>query len=246
MEDNHLKDKDKTEQDKGDVLIEEVDLEEYAKKGERPPLARGYLLKLDKTKYAVHEHALSGAEILALGGKTPEKFKLYQHQRGHQPKLIGPHERVDFREHGIERFTTMAKDTTEGKGTVLDLRREFKLPLADAVALPWETVKSGQSLWLLIHEWKLPVGYNVATVSVGLLVPSEYADVQIDMVYFKPALSRVDGKAINALSSADICGESWQRWSRHRTAENPWRPGVDDVASHLTLVDEWLRREFGA
>ena len=58
-------------------------------------------------------------------------------------------------------------------------------------------------------------------------------------------LSRIDGKGINNLSQVVIAGEAWQQWSRHRTGQNPWRPGVDDIASHLGLVDDWLRREFG-
>jgi hypothetical protein len=64
------------------------------------------------------------------------------------------------------------------------------------------------------------------------------------MVYFRQHLARTDGKTINALSSGSIVGEPWQRWSRHRTSRNPWRIGIDDVASHLSLVDDWLGREF--
>ena len=93
-------------------------------------------------------------------------------------------------------------------------------------------------------DWIIPTGYNHSRVSLALLIPSNYSDSQIDMVYFLPALQRNDGKAIANLSNQNIRGEVWQRWSRHRTATNPWRPGVDDVASHLGLVDDWLRREF--
>jgi Prokaryotic E2 family E len=128
-------------------------------------------------------------------------------------------------------------------------RRDFKLPSSDVeylngLGLSWETVLDGKSRWLLIHNWQLPAGYNHATTSVALLIPDNYSDSQIDMVYFKPHLARTDTKGINALSTETISGEVWQRWSRHRTVQNPWRPGSDDIASHLGLVDEWLRREF--
>jgi hypothetical protein len=63
------------------------------------------------------------------------------------------------------------------------------------------------------------------------------------MVWFEPALVLTSGRAIGALSSHTIDGTTWQRWSRHRTAQNPWRPGVDDVSTHLGLVDDWLSRE---
>ena len=84
----------------------------------------------------------------------------------------------------------------------------------------------------------------MCSVTVALLIPPQYADTQIDMVYVAPALARSDGRPIAAVSPQAIQGHTFQRWSRHRTGANPWRPGVDDVASHLTLVDEWLRREF--
>jgi hypothetical protein len=95
-----------------------------------------------------------------------------------------------------------------------------------------------------VRKWSVPDGYNVSHVDLALLIPANYADSQIDMVYFNPHLARRDGRSINALSTQVIAGELWQRWSRHRTPQHPWRPGVDDVASHLGLVDEWLRREF--
>jgi hypothetical protein len=131
----------------------------------------------------------------------------------------------------------------------MTLKREFRLPEADeeyltGLGLQWETLEHNGNLWLLIHGWAVPAGYNYSRVSLALLIPANYSDGQIDMVYFKEHLARTDGRAVGALASQDICGVQWQRWSRHRTNANPWRPGVDDVASHLSLVDEWLRREF--
>ena len=65
------------------------------------------------------------------------------------------------------------------------------------------------------------------------------------MVFFFPALARKDNQSIGAIQSAQaLDGKSFQRWSRHRTATAPWRPGEDDVSSHLVLVDDWLEREF--
>ncbi len=205
---------------------------------------------MDKQRVVSEKCHLTGAEILALVHKTPESHKLYQHRKGNQPSLVGPDEVVDLTKHGVERFTTMPKDTTEGRESgALTVRRDFQPPEADTdylcgLGLDWETATENETLWLIIHGWKLPDGYNDRQVSLALLVPPNYPDSQIDMVYFCPALSRVDGKPIGALNSQTILGETWQRWSRHRTSANPWRPGEDDIASHLSLVDEWLRREF--
>jgi hypothetical protein len=231
-------------------VIEIVELEEHAKRhGTHAPHAKHYAFRVDKTRVVVDTPTITGTQILAKVGKTPQLFKLYQHKRGHQPILIGPDQVVDLREPGVERFTTMPKDTTEGLEAPC-LRMDFRLPAIDeeylnGLGLSWETIRDGQNQWLIIHAWKLPNGYNIAIVDLALMIPSNYSDSQIDMVFFKPALARSDGRSINNLSQIVIAGLTWQQWSRHRTAQNPWRPGIDDVASHLGLVDEWLRREFG-
>jgi len=126
------------------------------------------------------------------------------------------------------------------------MRRNFDLPEKDrehldALGLPWETiVDRGQ--WLLIHDVCLPIGFTPLKAIEALLIPPNYDDAQIDMVYFFPALARADGKPINALTSHALDGKSFQRWSRHR--EEPWRKGIDDVGTHLVLINEWLLREF--
>ena len=146
--------------------IEEVDIEECLKRGERVPFARRYIIRVDKQREVSHKAHITGTEILALVHKTAEKFKLYQHKRGHQPALVGPHEVIDLAKHGVERFTTMAKDTTEGlEGGAQTVRRQFKLPASDTIylerlELTWETVKENDTLWLMLDGWALPPGYH--------------------------------------------------------------------------------------
>lgn len=112
------------------IVIEIVELEEHAKHhGTHAPHAKHYAFRVDKERIVVDVANIDGKEILAKVGKTPEKFKLYQHKRGHQPILIPPDYVVDLREPGVERFTTMPKDTTEGR-EALCLRQDFRL--ADA------------------------------------------------------------------------------------------------------------------
>ncbi len=232
------------------VIIEIVELEEHARHHhDKPaPHAKHYAFRVDKERIVVDTATINGTHILAKVGKTPEKYKLYQHKHGHQPIPIGPNQVVDLREPGVERFTTMPKDTTEGL-EALCLRQGFRLPESDETylntrGLAWETVLDVKSRWLIIHDWKIPGGYNHEKASLALLIPDSYSDTHIDMVYFSVHLARTDGRAINNLSTITICGTEWQQWSRHRTSANPWRAGIDDVASHLALVDEWLRREF--
>lgn len=129
------------------------------------------------------------------------------------------------------------------------MRREFDLPERDVIYLnatgfPWETTGSQGLGHVLIHEFPTPSGYAVSQVTIALKIGAGYDDTQIDMAYFSPALSRKDGKAIGALSTEAIDGKTFQRWSRHRTSANPWRPGEDYIGTHIALVEEWLTREF--
>jgi hypothetical protein len=130
------------------------------------------------------------------------------------------------------------------------MRRQFELPsfdtqYLDSTGLEWETVVEGNGRWLLLHDRPVPDGYNVERAMVALQIPPSYPEAQIDMVYFFPALSRKDGKTIGRSDSTQpLDGRSFQRWSRHRSGDAPWRPGEDDVSSHLVLVDDWLEREF--
>lgn len=128
------------------------------------------------------------------------------------------------------------------------MRRQFQLPEPDeeflnSLGRPWETIVDG-GRWLIMQVWPVPPGYNHAAVDAAVLIEQGYPDSQLDMVYFYPHLARVDGRAIKALTGHNIDGKQWQRWSRHRTTENPWRSGVDDLSGHMLLVDDWLAREF--
>lgn len=129
-------------------------------------------------------------------------------------------------------------------------RREFDLPGVDVEFLDihhpnWETIRNAGVNWLLIDQFTVPAGYAVNSTLVALRIESGYPDTQIDMAYFSPPLRRQDGKVIPATESTEaIDGKTFQRWSRHRTAQNPWRPGLDDVSTHIAQVQHWLQREF--
>jgi hypothetical protein len=130
------------------------------------------------------------------------------------------------------------------------MRRQFQLGSDDVeyletTGLEWETIVEGKSQWLLLHDFRVTPGYDQDRVSAGIQITPGYPDAQLDMVFFNPALSRIDGKPIGATShTVNLDGKAWQRWSRHRTGDHPWRPGVDCLATHLALVHDWLEREF--
>jgi hypothetical protein len=128
------------------------------------------------------------------------------------------------------------------------MRREFDLPEGDREHLeargrPWHSLgKSGQR-WLVIDGFAVPSGYKCLETTIALLIEPSYPDTQIDMAYFHPALELECGRSIGGLSTQEIDGRTFQRWSRHRTETNRWRPEVDCVATHLLQVEEWLRKE---
>ncbi len=129
------------------------------------------------------------------------------------------------------------------------MRREFQLLKEDAqfledYGLPWEAVIDG-SQWVIIHDFPTHESYNELQVTAAIRLETGYPMTQLDMVYFSPAITRVDGQPIGATQcSQQIDGKPYQRWSRHRTAQNPWIPGEDNLSSHIILVEEWLAREF--
>lgn len=129
------------------------------------------------------------------------------------------------------------------------MRQQFQLPQEDitflnSLELKWEAVNDRNMQWVIIYDFPVPKGYNTNVVTVAIKIETGYPRTPLDMAYFFPALSRADNKVINAISGQPIDGKQFQRWSRHRTPQNPWRAGVDDLSTHLGLVSFWFEQEF--
>lgn len=129
------------------------------------------------------------------------------------------------------------------------MRRQFSLPESDvayldSTGMKWEAVVEQGVRRAVIYAFPLPAGYDQTHADLNFRIDGAYPDTQIDMVYFFPALKRSDNISIRALAFDNFDGKTWQRWSRHRTPQNPWIAGVDDISSQLLLVEHWLEREF--
>lgn len=223
-----------------------IDLEAFAAAGKPVPPGHQYRIRIDKETLVVDVDHLIGREILALVGKTPEKFLLRQRVQG-AVVPVGAEVTVSLLAPGVERFMTIPNEVTEGDG--VPPRRQFCLLKTDeaflnSLGLRWEAVKVGDLQIVIIYSWRLPTGYNLASADVQVRFSSGYPDTQLDMAYFAPALARADRRAINNLSPIQVDGREWQQWSRHRTAASAWRPGVDDLSTHMALVDDWLAAEL--
>ena len=128
-----------------------------------------------------------------------------------------------------------------------NFRKQFLLPTEDTEFLDsngflWETIAQGGN-WLVIHNHPIPAGYNETAVQVALMIPPNYPAAQIDMAYFFPHLQKRNGKGITATLPQIIDSKKFQRWSRHRQA-GEWRPGEDNVMTHLLLVNNWLENDL--
>lgn len=97
-----------------EVLDEIIDLEQWAKSNKKPRRAKGYRIRIDKEYKVVEVDSMTGRQILALVGKTPETYLLSQKLRGGRVEPVGADQVVEFHRHEIERFQTLALDPTEG------------------------------------------------------------------------------------------------------------------------------------
>ncbi len=132
----------------------------------------------------------------------------------------------------------------------MTLRRQFDLLPADRqflddYGLPWEAILDSAQQWVLIHEFPTHEGYNHQRVTAAIRMETGYPNTALDMVYFLPALARTDSRTIGAANAIQaLDGKSYQRWSRHRTLQHPWKIGHDNIGTHVFLIEDWLAREF--
>jgi hypothetical protein len=98
-----------------EIHDEIVDVEEYTKKGERPPKARGYRIKVNGKTIEVFAPTITGREVLTLAGLTPpERYTLRVKLAGQRPEKVELDQSVDLRRPGTEKFKALPRDQTEG------------------------------------------------------------------------------------------------------------------------------------
>jgi len=98
-----------------EIMDEIADLEEYAREGKRPPLCRGYRIRVNGKPYVVDKACITGREVLVLAGLTPpETYTLRVKLAGQRPRKVDLDEKVDLRHPGVEKFKAIPRDQTEG------------------------------------------------------------------------------------------------------------------------------------
>lgn len=225
---------------------EVIDIETYAKAGKAVPASQSYQIKIDKEYYRVGAE-ITGKQLLETASKSPyTNFAVYEKYCNGQSRKIAYDEIVNLRKEGIERFYTIPLDPQDGRE---NSRKEFSLPENDtlflnSLGLKWESVRQNNVNRIIVYEYPVPEGYNEDKIDINLRLEAGYPDQPIDMFYVFPELSKKNGKEIAAMSNDTFDGRNWQRWSRHRTGTNPWRPGFDDISTHMSLINEILAKEL--
>ena len=241
--------------DAENIEVDLLDLENHSKTGKPVPKARKYRLRIDDAFYETEKDVLTGAEILGLASKSPSDSTLRQRLHGGKVETVAPEQIVRLDTPGLERFIVIPKENTEGENNIVDvnmaiqstsaLRRDFSLPETDTTFLDtnhpnWEAITDNGIPYIILNNFPVPPGYNHSTVKAAIIITSGYPLAALDMVYFFPDLARADGRMINALAPHTICGQQWQRWSRHYG----WRHGVDDLTIHVERIKSWLDDEL--
>lgn len=107
----------KKDADPGEVEVvnETIDLEEYAKAGKQPPLAKAYKIRVNGETFVVEQPVVTGREVLTVAGLLPvEDYTLRLKMTGGKPEKIALDEKVDLRRKGVEKFKALPRDQTEG------------------------------------------------------------------------------------------------------------------------------------
>ena len=93
-----------------EIVELEIDLREFAERGEQVPHARVYRVRIDDETVKVHTPCPTGEELLHKVGKKPCAFELIEEFRHGENNVVEPHEKVDLRKHGLKGFITAHKE----------------------------------------------------------------------------------------------------------------------------------------
>jgi len=196
------------------------------------------------------EPSILASDALRSAGFNPDKgWILILKVKGEPKKNIALDDQIDLRKPGIEKLRLTPAEINNGE-TVASLAGfallEKDRNYLDAQEVKWETIMDGGRRWLIVRDYKLPNGYNHKRADVASEIPTTYPDAAIDMFYVFPSLALVSGGRIpQTESTVNICGETYQRWSRHLNGATRWNPSTDSIITHLAVIEESLLREVG-
>lgn len=131
-----------------------------------------------------------------------------------------------------------------------DLRRDFDLPEEDvqflnSLGLKWEAIQEGSVRAIILYGFLMPQPFQPTEVNLKIKIPNDYTSgAALDMFFTDSHIARSDGASIKALTeSAVFDGKKWWQWSRHYPKGTKWRPGTDNLGTHISFVQHVLDEE---
>ncbi|MGW9064984.1 multiubiquitin domain-containing protein [Achromobacter animicus] len=238
-------------QDKADAVIEDHDVVDLGRAGIETFYSRApnWVLNVQGVRLDVQTPTIVVRDAMHRAGfDTDQGWHIFLKVAGQPKQPLELTSVVDLRAPGIEKIRLTPKDVSNGEAAQA-LRRDFPLldfdeRFLDKHFVRWETVLDNQRRWLLIFGYPVPAGFSEQQVTLALEVPSSYPGAQIDMFYVFPNLVLNSGQMLECTQVQEaVCGQSYQRWSRHRSDACQWRPDTDNVVTHLALVESALAKE---
>jgi Prokaryotic E2 family E/Multiubiquitin len=236
---------DKQVEDEEFVKIDTKGIEHFESRAQMWKLnVQGVVLKLSAPSISV------GDAMREAGFDPGAPYHIFIKYQGKPKQEVNAAFTVDLTKPGIEKIRLVPREVNNGEAS-LTPRRDFRmLPVderhLDALGMTWSTLIDQGRRWLVIEGFQLPAGYNVASVQMAVEVPGTYPASEIDMFYVSPALALTSGRVIEQTQVTEtIATRPFQRWSRHRGQQSPWMPGVDNLVTHLALIESALLKEVG-
>lgn len=105
-----------------------------------------------------------------------------------------------------------------------------------ALSLSYVLSLSDDARWLVVHEFKLPPGYNKPHTDVLIEIPSDYPLTPLGVACrtYVAADLRYRGQVLHCFYLRDVPG--WGRWGWFCYKSIRWDPHVDNLISFLEML----------
>lgn len=235
----------------GEVLLADNSVLDLSQLGVENLVTRApsWKLNVQGVILTIHTPKISVRQALELAGVNADQgwhiFLIVQNQDKRELQLD---DEIELATPGIEKLRLTPKDVDNGEAVAASIR-QFRLLPTDETYLDntyphWQAIVEGGRQWIVLPDYKIPVGYSLSVSCLALEIPPTYPMAQIDMFYLYPEVALSTGIPIPATEARiDIQGKHYQRWSRHRSGRSTWRSGTDNVMTHLALVESALLKE---
>ena len=216
--------------------------------GDKDKKPKGFKLKIRKVIYTFATPLITVREAFAAAGIDESKnWDILLRTKGATEELTIDG-KIDLSKPGVESLRVKEKIINNGEASsevsaataLMDEDRTYLGKVSHQV----DVVQDGQTQWLIIRGYELPAGYNHSEVDIAIEIPANYPADKLDMFYCSPTLTLAGGGELpQTQATKQICGVTYQRWSRH---PNTWNPATDRLVDHVDLIEESLSREVGA